>query len=118
MFEPSQPTEQNPTSPTSAAAQQPQTPAEQREARRKIMNVPAFLRIPDQHELIACRVLDFSATGVRIAFDRTSVTTRYLPLSGALTLVMPRDRAEVDCKIVWRTDRLMGFKFRSFLRHW
>lgn len=93
-------------------------PPEHRFARRKPMNIPALLRISGQADPVACKILDFSATGARVAFDQSNVTVRYLPLSGDCILIMPRDRAEVDCKIVWRRSMLMGFKFRSSVRHW
>jgi hypothetical protein len=87
-------------------------------AKRKSMQMPALLCVPELHEPIACRVVDFSATGAGVVFEPVSWSDRALLFADDLRLVVPRDRAEVDCRIVWRHQRLAGLKFRSMLRHW
>jgi hypothetical protein len=89
-----------------------------RSAGRKSMQISARLAVPDRPHPVPCTVMDFSATGARITIDPVIWTARYLSRTDVLNLIMPCDRAEVDCRVVWRDDGQLGLKFKSILRHW
>jgi PilZ domain len=55
-----------------------------------------------------CTVRDLSTTGAAIEF---SEPVSAIPIKKAFTLVMPDDRLELACRIVWQRDYRMGVTF-------
>ncbi|HEY3663795.1 MAG TPA: PilZ domain-containing protein [Chthoniobacterales bacterium] len=55
-----------------------------------------------------CTVRDLSATGAAIEFTEL---VSLIPIKKAFTLIIPDDRLQLPCRIVWQRDYRMGVTF-------
>jgi uncharacterized membrane protein YecN with MAPEG domain len=67
------------------------------------------------HTPISCVVRDTSSSGARVelsgARNAFSAGTERIP--DQITLLMPMDRMQVECRVVWRKGALMGLRYLS-----
>ena len=67
------------------------------------------------HTPISCVVRDTSSSGARVELSGSrnafSAGTERIP--DQITLLMPMDRMQVDCRVVWRKGTLMGLRYLS-----
>lgn len=79
---------------------------ETRIAPRYKVQKPAFAKYGG--DKYPCTVRDLSTTGAAIEF---SEPVSAIPIKRAFTLILPDDRLELSCRIVWQRDYRMGITF-------
>ena len=64
---------------------------------------------------ISCVVRDTSSSGARIELtgSRTAFSAGTERVPENITLTMPLDRMEVDCRVTWRKGEMLGIRYLS-----
>lgn len=93
-------------------------PIENRRSPRKASSVPALIGIPGARLTIPCRLLNTSGLGCGtvLTLDAKSRIRSTFDLPDTVTLIMPHERAEIDCVIQWRDGVRLGAVFKSRIR--
>ena len=92
---------------------------ERRWALRKSGIVPAYIISDSLGGPVSCVVRDISATGakVELKIDRHSVIGSAEGLPKSFVMVLQREFVAVECHIAWRTERMLGVRFVSTMKH-
>jgi hypothetical protein len=92
--------------------------ADRRGASRQQASAPGFLVIPDCDRGIACRVVELSATGVRVALEsaESRAMWRAIQLPASLPLHLRVHDIEVRCRALWTVGDRIGLRFTSVMR--
>lgn len=91
---------------------------DKRGAPRKVENLPAYITYTGVSNVIPGRVVDMSATGVRVELmpkGRASGVP-FIELPEQFVLVLRLDRMEVDCQRIWQRDWFVGARFLGLRR--
>jgi len=98
-----------------SAPASPEAPGpEARWAKRAPSRLGAQIQDQSLTSPLACTVRDTSSTGVRLELTAQrggNLSRDRVP--DQFTLLMPADRLEVDCEVVWRQGPLVGARYTS-----
>jgi hypothetical protein len=89
-----------------------------RRATRKATRTIGYILSPDLNGPIECTVLDLSASGAKIQVGAAvrKAFTAALKLPDEFRIEMPRDRLEVDYKLAWQKQDMVGVSFLTAFR--
>jgi hypothetical protein len=83
---------------------------EKRLARRKSQRlVNGFIWSEGMAFSKECSIRDLSVTGARVDLLNDEIKSH--TLTGILTLYLPSDKREIDCKVKWQSGRMVGLQF-------
>lgn len=84
-------------------------------AGRQSVRIAGEISSPQLSSPVACIVRDTSSSGARVELTGSrnafSAGTERIPVN--VTLLMPMDRMQVDCTVVWRKGTMMGLRYTS-----
>ena len=82
--------------------------------RKRQRMTEAYIWSPSMAYSKNCRLRDVSSTGARVEFCNEPVKIDELDRN--LTLYIPLEKREIDCRIAWRKGRSIGIEFRGGYR--
>lgn len=91
------------------------TAKDHRWARRQNCRIAAEISHLSLPSPIACVVRDTSSSGARVELSgvRNAFSAGTERIPDHITLVMPMDRMEVECRVTWRKGTMLGLRYLS-----
>ncbi len=91
------------------------TPADGRWARRLNCRIAGEISHRTLPSPVACVVRDTSSSGARIELtgSRNAFSAGIERIPDTITLTMPMDRMEVECRVTWRKGVMLGVRYLS-----
>lgn len=98
---------------TAAAADS--TTRDHRWARRQNCRIAGEISHHTLPTPVACVVRDTSSSGARVELSgsRTAFSAGTERIPEHITLIMPMDRMEVECRVTWRKGTMLGLRYLS-----
>lgn len=84
---------------------------ERRQDIRKKVQAPGLLAILGHLDLVPCRVLNRSASGMRVLLTTSEWRPAKVPCD--VTLSIPSERLKIRCTAVWIVEREIGLRFAA-----